>query len=52
MASKKKVTFTTRAGTYTGRVIEKYQTPKGEFAVVDVGDGRTMKVRPSQLQPA
>lgn len=52
MASKKKVTFQTRAGTYIGRVIEKYQTAKGEFAKVDVGSGRVLSVRPSMLSPA
>lgn len=52
MAAKKKVTFQTRAGTYTGRVTEKYSTLKGEFAAVACDDGKTRRVRPSQLQPA
>lgn len=52
MSSKKKVTFKTRAGTYVGKVIDKYQTAKGVFAKVDIGNGRVLSVRPSQLQPA
>lgn len=50
--AKKKVTFKTRAGTYVGSVIEKYSTPKGEFARVRCNDGKERSVRPSLLQPA
>lgn len=52
MASKKKVMFQTRAGSYTGRITETYNTLKGEFAKVLCNDGKTRSVRPSQLQPA
>lgn len=50
--SKKKVTFRTRAGSYVGRVVERYSTLKGEFAKVLCNDGKTRSVRPSLLQPA
>ena len=50
--SKKKVTFRTRAGTYVGRLVEKYSTMRGEFALVRCEDGKDRRVRPSLLSPA
>jgi hypothetical protein len=50
--AKKKVKFQTRAGTYIGTIVEKYQTAKGEFAKVLCSDSKTRSVRPSQLTAA
>jgi hypothetical protein len=47
------VAFTNRKGTrLEGRVAEYSTSGRGEWVTVDIGKGKTYKVRPSQLQAA